>query len=230
MWYQVSTATTKWLPSDHSDYQSDYQVANATTQMTIKWPPRLPNDYHGRGTIFFVLLAKRLSLHTANLSRCCCWCYHNSSASRQILLQGRDISTNPGPIAKATKCENCEKTIKKNQKSAICGVCFGQSHAKCTGLNLKYVTIGWTWPKCLISVVPFNKCSTADLLGLSNEEPDLVDSAEHEKMSQNAQQALLNQPKKLRVLHINTQSMIKRNSKDADRLKSANTRSGFSNC
>lgn len=80
--------------------------------------------------------------------------YSNSTASYQVLPQSGDISLNPGPVkccsgiqsaeSKQTtsgnshrapacfKCDNCNQTIRRNQKSVACEVCFGKQHIKCT--------------------------------------------------------------------------------------------------
>ena len=66
--------------------------------------------------------------------------YPNSCASRQILLQGDDISLNPGPVGarKASiKCCQCEKTVRSTQKKVICVKCFGQTHLTSSTINLK---------------------------------------------------------------------------------------------
>ena len=112
--------------------------------------------------------------------------YSNSTASFEILLRSGDIAQNPGPArcglgkqgsgskqrttgnthrAPVTlKCDNCEKTIRKNQKSVTCKVCFGQHHIKCTELNVKCIGTTWTCPKCLISLLPFHNCPSFDML------------------------------------------------------------------
>ena len=78
------------------------------------------------------------------------------SATFQVLLLCGDISTNPGPVN--VNCDNCMKTIRKNQKSVTCEICFGQRHLNCTELNIKCLTSTWTCPKCLFSVLPFSNC------------------------------------------------------------------------
>ena len=100
------------------------------------------------------------------------WCsyYPNSSACRQLLLMGGDISTNPGPQKSISKqhqnritaaiCPSCEKIVRSNHKRFLCHVCKDLTHARCTGLcNLSYVRAykheDWTCHKCIISVLLF---------------------------------------------------------------------------
>ena len=61
--------------------------------------------------------------------------YANSSATRQLLLCGGDVATHPGPCTNTTKvpktkCPICEKTVRKNQYSAVCQICYDQFHVK----------------------------------------------------------------------------------------------------
>ena len=77
-------------------------------------------------------------------TRCPCLYYTNSSGSRQILLLGGDVSVNPGPPAKQTsaKREEFEKTIRRNQQSVTCSICFRPRHIKCA--KLKSIISDWT--------------------------------------------------------------------------------------
>ena len=69
-------------------------------------------------------------------------------ASYQVLIRSSDISLNPGPakcgsgiqsigskqmtsrnahrVPASLKCDNCDKTIRKNKESVVCEVCLGQ--------------------------------------------------------------------------------------------------------
>ena len=78
--------------------------------------------------------------------------YSNSIATQRLLILSGDISVNPGPTQTVisstqkskrktnskrniTKCDCCEKTIKRNQASITCCVCIGSFHLKCSGLT-----------------------------------------------------------------------------------------------
>lgn len=119
------------------------------------------------------------------------WLYYsNTCASQQLLLRGEDISTNPGPSKRAaTKCEQCEKTIKKNQKAVSCGVCLGANHAKCAGVRNVLANMAWTCSGCLVSVLPFHKCCTVALI----EDEEVITSYEFTKNSENIVQVFKEQ-------------------------------------
>lgn len=149
--------------------------------------------------------------------------YSNSTASYQVLIRSGDISLNPGPakcgsgmqsagnkqktsrnvhrVPVGLKCDNCDKTIRKNQKSVACEVCFGQQHMKCTDLNVKGFASAWTCPKCLLSVLPFFNCPYLDTL------EELDDSA-LDITSLQISEILRKHPKDLSIMHFNTQSMV----------------------
>ena len=113
-------------------------------------------------------------------------CYSNSTACYQVLIWSGDISLNPGPakcgsgiqsagskqrisgithkVPASLKCDNCDQTIRKNQKSVACEVFFGQQHIKCTELSVKCIVSTWTCRKCLLSVLPFFNCQHLDTL------------------------------------------------------------------
>ena len=109
--------------------------------------------------------------------------YSNSTASYQVLIRSGDISLNSSSgkcgsgiqsagskqrtsgiaqsVTESLKCDNCDQTIRKNQKSVKCEVCFGQQHIKFTELS---VTWTWTCPKCLLSILSFFNCQRLDTL------------------------------------------------------------------
>ena len=148
--------------------------------------------------------------------------YSNSTASFQILLRSGDIALNPGPVKcdsgnqgtrckqrssrnahrdpTSLKCDNCEKTIRKNQKSVACEVCFSQQHIKCTDLGAKYIGTTWTCPKCLSSILPFFNYPYHDTL-------EDFDPAE-DTNSLHLVETLKNHSKDLSIMHFNTQSMV----------------------
>ena len=88
--------------------------------------------------------------------------YPNSDSSFQltrIAISG-DVSPNPGP---APKCSSCDKTVRKNQPSVNCTMCYNMSHTKCTKLE---TDSAWLCSTCnsvnLLSALPFyNEVSTS---------------------------------------------------------------------
>ena len=137
------------------------------------------------------------------MSRCRPLYYPNSTASRQILLQGGDISLNPGPRQLKTQCEECEKTIRKNQSSVSCSECMGLRHVKCT--NLTSVSLVFTCNRCLISVLPFHNCPDLNMLDTQT----ITNSALSEDLTINTHLEALNaRYNQLKLVHLNTQSML----------------------
>ena len=65
-------------------------------------------------------LSRRPCLYDAN----CCACFHLS------LTRCGHIEPNPGP-KKSQKCQECEQTLRKNQKQINCKSCFDLFHVKC---------------------------------------------------------------------------------------------------
>ena len=98
-----------------------------------------------------LVISKQRELYKRKRSKARALYYANGTATFQVLLLCGDISTNPGPVN--VKCDNCMKTIRKNQKSVTCEICFGQRHLNCTELNIKCLTSTWTCPKCLFTGV-----------------------------------------------------------------------------
>ena len=123
--------------------------------------------------------------------------YNNSTATFCLLLKCGDIEMNPGPDAikrssqsrkqSAPRCTKCEKVVAKNHKRCICTKCFDVTHAKCSAsIDPKYVSSStpkqWVCPKCILSLLPFQMHD----LSLSDDEWE----------------------KQLKIMHINTQSMV----------------------
>ena len=95
--------------------------------------------------------------------------YSNSVATHdQVLLLGGDVAKNPGPgqekaantknIASSSKttpakCDFCEKTIRRNQKSILCVNCIGYFHWKC--VHWKPMVSDWLCDKCIMAALPF---------------------------------------------------------------------------
>lgn len=87
------------------------------------------------------------------------------------------------------------KTIRKNQKSVTCEVCFGKQHIKCTELNVKCTVFTWTCPKCLLPVLSFFNCPYLDTL------EELNDSA-LDTTSLQISETQKEHPKDLRIMHL----------------------------
>jgi len=167
--------------------------------------------------VFMPLFSRPCFLHRKpKLSRSKCLYYSNSCAARQVLLQGGDIAVNPGPPTRkpvAPRCPQCEKPVAKNHKRCICSTCFDVTHAKCSKVfDSKYISKyisssipkEWVCPKCTISVLPFHKhnLSLSDTSCMSEpgaEDPDFADEHLH---------VLQERSHQLRLVHINTQSMV----------------------
>ena len=151
-------------------------------------------------------------------ARPCSYCA-NSSATRQLLLCCGDIATNPGPCTNTTKipktkCPKCEKTVRKHQCSAVCQVCYDQLHVKCTDLELTKVkkqliqnqlmVKNWTCSRCLFCVLPFHSVRSIDQ---QHEDTNQNDSISSDAVNEHLE-ALTSRPNQLRLVHINTQSMV----------------------
>ena len=103
--------------------------------------------------------------------------YSNSIATQTLLILSGDISVNPGPVQTATsstqkskqktnskrymtKCDCCEKTIKRNQASITCWAFIGSFHLKCSGLiasSSGYALTVWDLP-CPFTSALTRKC------------------------------------------------------------------------
>ena len=121
-------------------------------------------------------------------------------AAKQGTGSKQRTTGNTHKVSVTLKCENCEKAIRKNQKSVSCEVCFGKHHVKCTELNVKCVGTTWTCPKCLISFLPFHNCPSFDMLDKLDDtvqvNTDLIS------------ETLKKYSKHLSIMHFNNQSMI----------------------
>ena len=132
----------------------------------------------------------------------------------------RSIATNPGLCTNTTKvpktkCAICKKkTVRKNQYSAVCQICNDQPHVKCTELDLtkvkrqqtrnQLIVKNWTCSRCLLSMLPFHSVRSIDKPheGINQNDPTLTEAA-NEYL-----EALTSHPNQLRLVHINTQSMV----------------------
>ena len=100
-----------------------------------------------------------------------CLYYPNSCASRQ-LLQGGDISVNPGPgqssktkkVTSSTPSPECNKRVQTNYKHFICTKCFDLYHEKCTKYMQTCFPHEWICTQCLQAELPFYCCDEQDYL------------------------------------------------------------------
>ena len=159
------------------------------------------------------LTGLRLNHRKAKKSRARCPYYSNSCASRQLLLQGGDISVNPGPAVlkpSAPRYSTCEKPVAKNHKRCICSVCFDVIHAKCSKIFdpkhvLSSVPKKWVCPQCTVTVLPFYNYNLSLSNTSSTSESSMIEDSTlvDEHLS-----ALSERSRQLRLFHINTQSMV----------------------
>ena len=158
--------------------------------------------------------------------------YANSITTFQLLLLAGDVAQNPGPslnpksTSKADKqlhntkklssrqfassviCPICSKCTRRNQKRFLCGICLDQSHATCVGVSsalLKCMKSNepqiWTCSYCVSTELPFH--------GIDDLAPDnLFNQSDLEQVHDLHLEALTNNNKYLKVMHINTQSMV----------------------
>ena len=141
--------------------------------------------------------------------------YENTDASF-------NVEKNPGPEQnkedrslqqkdKRPKCEHCERTIRCNQENCSCTMCFGNFHLKCVGLKQLSV-VNWTCTKCELCQLPFYSCTTAEIMDdvhLSESNYyTLTDDILTDDISQYATLALHGNAKHLKIMHLNTQSVV----------------------
>ena len=123
-------------------------------------PTNIGQESMMRHDIYSLSRGKLLSFTFRKLkrTRSTCSYYPNCCATRQILLLGGDISTNPGPnVKRKPKCEQCERTIAKNSRSIKCVECECIKHLKCAGLTTKSfdrLETGWKCTKYILKELP----------------------------------------------------------------------------
>lgn len=138
--------------------------------------------------------------------------YNNSTATFCLLLKSGDIEENPGPVSTnkkstAPRCNECEKAVAKNQMRCVCSQCFDFIHVKCARIsNIKEISAAipmkWTCPRCIGSLLPFYMDT------ISDGEPE-YDNGTDDIVTQNLHlDALTEREAQLKVMHINTQSMV----------------------
>ena len=153
-----------------------------------------------------------------------CLYYPNSCASCQLLLQGGDISTNPGPDqssrakkpASSTPCPECNKRVQTNHKRFMCTKCFDLYHAKCTNISVVQLKKikgdtpkDWICTQCLHTELPFNRCDEQDISVDSRPSVDEIDGNPSSVGSTDEHhEQLSSRPNQLNILHLNTQSML----------------------
>ena len=148
--------------------------------------------------------------------------YSNSTATKRLLLIIVGIEQNSGPKSrmktgstkpKAPLCIVCERPVPKNQKRLACEVCREFTHAHCSNSNidLKFFSsstpMTWTCPCCAFTALPFCHADFSDSAIPDSDMPgtDAIDALQFANEHLSALQERSNQ---LKVLHINTQSMV----------------------
>lgn len=75
---------------------------------------------------------------------------HRRGLVSLLLLIAGDVESCPGPVPRKT-CLSCHKTIRKNQRRAICINCNETLHLKCLVEELNVSTMGLTCQTCLVA-------------------------------------------------------------------------------
>ena len=107
----------------------------------------------------------------------------------------------------------CERPVAKNQKLLACEVCRELTHAHCSNSNIDLtffsssIPTTWTCPCCAFTALPFRHADFSDSAIPDSDLPgtDAIDSLQFANEHLSTLQERSNQ---LKVLHINTQSMV----------------------
>jgi len=139
--------------------------------------------------------------------------YSNSVATMTLQLSG-DIELNPGPNTsrgsskvkhKAPSCEECNKTVRSNNKHLLCDKCHISTHLKCAQLQntltQNQFVKSWICNKCLNQELPFFNTSIIEQHEDGNEKDTCEPYTNKHKEKLNE----LN--KHISICHLNTQSM-----------------------
>ena len=107
----------------------------------------------------------------------------------------------------APRCNQCGNVVAKNHKRCLCVNCFDFTHARCAKLtDVKSITSTnpkeWTCSKCIGSVLPFYASSISSP-GKDNSTTNDIASPQDQH-----HQALADRMSQLKIMHINTQSML----------------------
>ena len=153
--------------------------------------------------------------------------YSNSVATRRLLLSG-DVEENPGPLgdqskqnkrskpSKPAKCPQCTRSVQSNHKRYLCTVCYDLCHAKCSTLPvciIKNVRATepqeWICDKCHLSTLPFYQCTQDEFI--ANYELSAHNTTHNSSNGLRQDEhgdALNSRPNQLKIIHLNTQSMV----------------------
>ena len=111
------------------------------------------------------------------------------------------------------KCKKCERTSRKNQKQINFSSCFDLFHVKCVCLSNDITTTQskFKCTRCLWTELPFHAnhdfYNTDHELFASSESPSNI-SVTLDPGPDEYLQSLIMRPKHLKVMHLNTQSMV----------------------
>ncbi len=109
------------------------------------------------------------------------------------------------------KCHECEKTIRKNQKETNCTSCLDLFHVKCIAstTDIKTIISNYICSRCLWTELPYryiqNDSFSLEAGQSSSTDSDTLDINKH---LINHMISLTTRPKHLKLMHLNTQSMV----------------------
>ena len=130
------------------DFCISWNVHNIPRDTNNKAPIVLEEYNNNTCHIIYVKRSKRSRrpcLYYANF----CACFHLS------LIRCGDIEVNPGP-KKSQKCQECEQTLRKNQKQTNYKSCFDFFHVKCVCPSINIATTqNFKCTRCLWTELPF---------------------------------------------------------------------------
>lgn len=116
----------------------------------------------------------------------------------------------------APMCSLCDKTVKRCQIRFVCNTCKDFTHARCTQVsaacinNMRSGTLySWTCPKCTLCELPFYNQQLLDQTSDSSE-PVLTSPGNETQIPRSDEivNILKEKERQLRIMHLNTQSMV----------------------
>ena len=136
--------------------------------------------------------------------------YNNSVATFNLILECGDIEVNPGPRKQAPKCQQCEKTVRVNQKRFVCDTCHNFTHAVCANLTnqniISRVPKEWTCRNCIHTKLPFFNLRNLELLDNDIKLQENCNEIETETNNVHVE-ALDTARNHTSIAHLNTQSI-----------------------
>ena len=153
--------------------------------------------------------------------------WSNSIATRRLPLSG-DAEENPGPSkeqcnknqrskpSKTAKFSQSTRSVQSNHKRYLCTICYDSCHAKCTNLSASIIKNihasepqEWICVECHLLTMPFYQCTQGEFIGLSEQGAyDTVHNSSDELNLDEHSDALNSRRNQLKLIHLNTQSMV----------------------